>query len=120
MSEACCRIIWYTAPSALCCALTSSAPPVNNRPASPRVALPAPLAPAAGKHPARRSPCCVAQIGTRGPRVGSEIVLMPLAHAPQERRGAGNPDAPADIAHQVVNARRITHLLLAQPAHGQR
>ena len=53
-----------------------------------------------------------------GGGVGHQIILMDLRAAHQDGGDAGDADAAADVAHQVVDAGGVTHFFLAQSAHG--
>jgi len=50
--------------------------------------------------------------------VPRELRLARLCVARDQRRDRGNAYAPANIAHEIKNAGRVTHLFLTERAHG--
>ena len=61
----------------------------------------------------RAASCAGAKIDGRD--VADQLVLVHLAAARQEGRHGGDAEAAADIAHQVVDAGGVAHLLFAMP-----
>src|ERR1035438_8051492 len=64
-------------------------------------------------HAAHRHLCAVIVRGD----VNDELVLVHLAAAGEEGGHGGDAEAAADIAHQVVNAGGVAHLLFGDARH---